>query len=395
VGLAELTPTNRASWPGGGVRVQPAGGTMVNRPAGSAYLCAGSGRASTVGGADREQPVSARATAARQGTTRRSRIPSIMGFPPVHGDQKATACRRTATRSYRPNGCAGCTTGAAEDLSTCGTVRHVTACGPGRGGGGRDSVRAVIDASPGSLVFLLVAGLLAGGVNAVAGGGSLLVFPALLAVGFPPLAANVTNSVAQWPGYVGIVVGVRKDLQGQRRRILLTSAVAVVGSALGCVLLLILPGAVFDAVVPALVLLASALLGFQPWIKRWIGAPEPGAPDRLRALLPAVFLAAVYGGYFGGALGVILIATLSLCAHDRLVRLNALKGLLSLVIATVTVVIFAFEAPVDWLAVALLAPTTLVGGFLGAQVAQRLPENVLRWAVVVVGAAVGIYLIVT
>ncbi|MCW2717615.1 MAG: hypothetical protein JWR81_1437 [Pseudonocardia sp.] len=244
-------------------------------------------------------------------------------------------------------------------------------------------------------MFLLLAGLVAGGVNAVAGGGSLLVFPALLAVGFPPLAANVTNSVAQWPGYVGMVAGNRTELRGQRRRIVLTSIVAVVGSAVGCVLLLTLPGAVFDAVVPILVLLASVLLGLSPWIKRWIGAPEAGSPDRTAVLLPAVFLAAVYGGYFGGALGVILVATLSLCAHDTLVRLNALKGLLSLVIASVTVAVFAFGAPVNWLAVALLAPTTLVGGFLGARVARRLPEDVLRWSVVVLGIAVGIYLLVT
>ncbi len=253
----------------------------------------------------------------------------------------------------------------------------------------------MIDVSPLSLGFLLVAGLLAGAVNAVAGGGSLLVFPALLAVGFPPLAANVTNSVAQWPGYLGIVIGARHDLVGQRRRIVVTSAVAVAGSALGCALLLVLPGSVFDTVVPALVLLASALMALGPQLKRWIGAPEPGAPDRNAALLPAVFVAAVYGGYFGGALGVILIATLSLCAHDGLVRLNALKGVLSLVIATVTVVIFAFGAPVDWLAVALIAPTTLIGGYLGAKVARRLPENVLRWAVVLLGVAVGIALIVT
>ena len=253
----------------------------------------------------------------------------------------------------------------------------------------------MIDASPGALVFLLVAGLLAGGVNAVAGGGSLLVFPALLAVGFPPLAANVTNSVAQWPGYLGIVVGAGRELRGQRRRILLTSAVAVAGSAVGCVLLLVLPAAVFDTVVPVLVLLASVMMALGPRLKRWIGALEPGAPDRTVALLPAVFVAAVYGGYFGGALGVILIATLSLCAHDGLVRLNALKGLLSLVIATVTVAVFAFGAPVDWLAVALLAPTTLLGGFLGARVARRLPESVLRWAVVVLGVGVGIYLLVT
>jgi uncharacterized membrane protein YfcA len=253
----------------------------------------------------------------------------------------------------------------------------------------------VIDASPGALAFLLLAGLVAGGVNAVAGGGSLLVFPALLAVGFPPLAANVTNSVAQWPGYLGQVVGGQEELRGQRRRMLLTSAAGVAGSAVGCGLLLVLPDAVFDAIVPVLVLLASAMLALSPRIKRWVGTPEPGAPDRLAALLPAAFVAAIYGGYFGGALGVILIATLSLCAHDRLVRLNALKGVLSLVIATVTVVIFAIGAPVDWTAVALLAPTTLIGGFLGAKLARRLPEPVLRWSVVILGLAVGVYLLLT
>jgi uncharacterized protein len=253
----------------------------------------------------------------------------------------------------------------------------------------------VVDTSPGSLAFLLVAGLVAGGVNAVAGGGSLLVFPSLLAVGLPPLAANVTNSIAQWPGYVGIVAGARRDLRGQGRRILLTSIVSVAGSALGCVLLLVLPSSVFDAVVPMLVLLASVLFATQPLIKRLIGTPEIGTPDRLVTLLPAVFLAAVYGGYFGGALGVILIATLSLFAHDRLVRLNALKGLLSLVIASVTVVFFALAAPVDWLAVAVLAPSTLVGGYVGARIARKSPESVLRWAVVLLGTSVGVYLLVS
>ena len=253
----------------------------------------------------------------------------------------------------------------------------------------------MIDASPGAVVFLLVAGLLAGGINGVAGGGSLLVFPALLAVGFSPLAANVTNSVAQWPGYVGIVASNRQDLVGQRRRVLATVPVALVGSALGCVLLLVLPDAVFDAVVPVLVLAASALTALGPRIRRWIGTPAVGAPDRLVALLPAVFFAGVYGGYFGGALGIILIAALQLCTNDTLRRLNALKALLTLMVATVTVVIFAVGAPVDWLAVAILAPTTLVGGYIGGALARRLPENALRWAVVVVGTAVGIYLLVT
>jgi uncharacterized membrane protein YfcA len=246
--------------------------------------------------------------------------------------------------------------------------------------------------SPGQLAFLLVAGLASGIVNAVAGGGSLLVFPALLAVGMPPLAANVTNSVAQWPGYAGIVLGARDELRGQRARVVSTLAVAVAGSGVGCALLLLLPGTVFNTVVPALVALASVLLALGPRIRRWIGEPEPGAPDRRAVLLPAVFFAAVYGGYFGGALGVILIATLSLCAHDTLVRLNAVKGALSLVIATVTVVVFALGAPVNWAAAGLIAPTTLVGGFLGARLARILPETVLRWSVVLLGLAVAVYL---
>ena len=247
--------------------------------------------------------------------------------------------------------------------------------------------------SAGQLVFLLVAGLLSGAVNAVAGGGSLLVFPALLAVGLPPLAANVTNSIAQWPGYLGNVVGARTELRGQRSRVLSTAGVAMAGSALGCVLLLVLPTAVFNTVVPALVLLASALLALSPRLKRWIGEPDPDTPDRRAVLLPAVFLAAIYGGYFGGALGVIMIAVLSLCAHDRLLRLNAIKGALSLVIASVTVLVFSIGAPVNWIAVLLLAPTTLIGGFLGARLARVLPESVLRWSVVLLGTTVGIYLL--
>ena len=251
----------------------------------------------------------------------------------------------------------------------------------------------MIDTSrPVALVFLLVAGLVSGAVNAVAGGGSLLVFPALLAVGFNPLAANVTNSVAQWPGYVGQVLGNRRELPGQGRRILLTSVVAVLGAGIGAGLLLVLPGQVFDAIVPVLVILASLTMAVGPWLKRRIGNPadaerDPTVPQRV-----ATFQAAGYGGDLGGALGVILISTLSLFAHDELRRLNALKGVLSVVVASVTVVVFAISAPVDWLAVALLAPTTLVGGLLGAQVARRMPENALRWAVVVLGLAVGVYL---
>lgn len=241
------------------------------------------------------------------------------------------------------------------------------------------------------IVLLAVLGLVAGAVNAIAGGGSLIVFPALLATGMPPLPANVTNSVAQWPGYAGSTVNARRDLRGQRRRLVTTSVVAALGSAVGCALLLVLPQSVFNAVVPVLVLLASLALGAQPWIKKWTGRAERTA-DNPRALLPTIFIAAVYGGYFGGALGVVLIAVLSLLAHDTLRRLNAAKVLLSLATSTVTVVLFALFAPVDWLAVVLLAPTTLAGGYVGMALAKKMPDGVLRWSVVVLGVAVAIYL---
>ena len=241
------------------------------------------------------------------------------------------------------------------------------------------------------IVLLVVLGLVAGAVNAVAGGGSLIVFPVLLAVGLPPLPANVTNSVAQWPGYAGSTVNARHELGGQTRRLVSTSVAAALGSAVGCGLLLVLPQSVFDAVVPVLVLLASLTLGLQPWLRRWTGRGERTG-DAPVALPVTIFVASVYGGYFGGALGVVLIAVLSLLAHDGLGRLNAVKVLLSLVVSTVTVVIFGLFAPVDWFAVLLLAPSTLIGGYLGMAVARRMPAGVLRWSVVVLGVAVAIYL---
>lgn len=257
------------------------------------------------------------------------------------------------------------------------------------------TVDLALQVDPGQPAFLVVAGLVAGSVNAVAGGGSLLVFPALLAVGLNPLAANVTNSVAQWPGYAGIVAGNRHELGGQRRRIISTGISAAAGSAVGCLLLLSLPGAVFHTVVPVLVILASVVLALGPALKRWTGAPEVGSRDRAVLLPVVMFAAGVYGGYFGGALGVILISALSLIAQDTLGRLNALKGLLSLVACTVTVVIFGIGAPVDWQAVAILAPTTLIGGYLGARASRRLPDRVLRWCVVVLGVGVGVHLLLT
>ncbi len=246
------------------------------------------------------------------------------------------------------------------------------------------------------IVLLAVVGFISGAVNAVAGGGSLIVFPALLAAGLPVLDANVTNSIAQWPSYLGGTVGQRSDLVGQRRRLLLVLPVAAAGSLCGAVLLLMLPSSVFGAIVPILVLGASALMALQPHIKRWTGDPQPGQPDRTPAMLIAIFFAAVYGGYFGGALGVILMALLAITANDTLRRVNATKMALSLTAATVTIVVFsALGAPVHWAMVATVGPATLIGGFLGAKLVQRLNDEWLRWSVVVLGVVVGIYLLVS
>ncbi|TDC90000.1 sulfite exporter TauE/SafE family protein [Saccharopolyspora aridisoli] len=243
------------------------------------------------------------------------------------------------------------------------------------------------------LVLLVVVGFLSGAVNAVAGGGSLLVFPALLATGMTPLVANVTNSVAQGPGFVGAAVSQRGDLTGSPRRIRTTSIAAGVGSAVGCVLLMVLPGEVFDAVVPALVGLSAVLMAFQNTIREWLGAPAEGAPDRTVLLTVGIFLASVYGGYFGGARSVILIAILVLAATDSMRRLNALKSWLGMIGSAATLVVYALIAPVDWVAVAMLVPTTVIGGYAGGKLAQRLPSTLLRYLVVVIAAGVAIHMV--
>ncbi|MEV4731576.1 sulfite exporter TauE/SafE family protein [Saccharopolyspora sp. NPDC049426] len=243
------------------------------------------------------------------------------------------------------------------------------------------------------LALLVVVGFLSGAVNAVAGGGSLLVFPALLATGMPPLVANVTNSVAQGPGFVGAAVSQRDDLTGRPRRLWTTSIAACVGSALGCALLMVLPGEVFDAVVPALVGLSAVLMAFQNTIRKWLGSPAEGAPDRTVLLTVGIFLASIYGGYFGGARSVILIAILVLAATDSMRRLNALKSWLGMIGSAATLVVYALIAPVDWVAVAMLVPTTVIGGYAGGKLAQRLPSTLLRYLVVVIAAGVAIYMV--
>ncbi len=242
--------------------------------------------------------------------------------------------------------------------------------------------------------LMLIAGvaLVAGVMNSIAGGGSLILFPTLVALGMGTVAANVTNSVAQWPGYLGGVAGFREEYAGQRGRLWRFGAVAVLGGTAGSVLLLTTPSEAFDVVVPVLVLLASLLLAVQPLITQRLRSSEgDGARRDPVWLYVALFLATVYGGYFGGAMGVILLAVLGAALH-RLQLANALKSALSAVTATVSLVVFALFGPVDWLVVAVAAPAALVGGFLGARIATRIPVTPLRILIVAFGVTVSIYL---
>jgi uncharacterized protein len=245
-----------------------------------------------------------------------------------------------------------------------------------------------------SAVDLLIAAgvaFVAGVINSIAGGGSLILFPTLVALGLPTVAANVTNSVAQWPGYLGGVVGFRDEYAGQRSRLIRFGIIAVLGGITGSVLLLTTPSKAFDVVVPVLVLLASLLLAVQPLLTRRL-PDENQAPRRDPVwLYVALFFATVYGGYFGGALGVILVGVLGIGLH-RLKLANALKSALSAVTATVTLVVFGLFGPIDWAVIAVAAPASLVGGFLGARIATRIPATPLRIFIVAFGVAVSIYL---
>ena len=246
--------------------------------------------------------------------------------------------------------------------------------------------------SPVDLLVAAGVALVAGVVNSIAGGGSLILFPTLVALGLPTVAANVTNSVAQWPGYLGGVAGFRAEYAGQGGRLVRFGAVAVLGGLTGSVLLLTTPSEAFDGVVPVLVLLASLLLAVQPLLTRRVSAQETRPGDRDPAWLHvALFLATVYGGYFGGALGVIRVGVLGI-GLQRLALANALKSALSAVTATVTLVVFGIFGPIDWAVVAVAAPAGLVGGFVGARIATRIPATPLRVLIVVFGVAVSAYL---
>jgi uncharacterized membrane protein YfcA len=242
------------------------------------------------------------------------------------------------------------------------------------------------------MLLIATAGFLAGGVNAVAGGGSLISFPALVAAGLPTLQANVTNTTAIWPGYLGSVIGYRSELEGQRSRVRGLVLTSILGGAAGAAVLLIASDSVFDSIVPFLVLFGSVLLMMQPRIARFVKERTASQRRDSVQLHVGVFLASVYGAYFGGGLGVILLAVLGIFVADHLQRLNALKSALSLSINTIALIAFALFGPVDWLSVAIVAPASLAGGYVGARMARHLAPQVLRTTVVGFGIVVAIWL---
>lgn len=241
------------------------------------------------------------------------------------------------------------------------------------------------------------AGFAAGTINVIVGSGTLITFPTLLAIGYSPLVANVSNTVGLVPGSLSGIQAYRRELSGQGRRAAFLGLFSSVGAVIGAFLLLRLPETSFRRVVPFLILLACALVAFQPLLKKWLqpsGPPARRFGHRGQILYAAVLATGVYGGYFGAAQGVILMGVLPVFIRERLQRLNALKNVLAMLANLVAGVIFVFSGHVSWEVAAIIAAGAMVGGQVGGRLGRRLPEPVLRTAVVVVGTVVAVLLIV-
>ena len=248
--------------------------------------------------------------------------------------------------------------------------------------------------SPLDALAIFAAGLAAGTVNVIVGSGSLITFPTLLALGYPPVLANVSNTVGLVPGSVSAVVAYRRELVGQRPRVLQLGAASLLGGLSGAILLLSLPHSVFKAAVPALIAVAALLMAAQPRIsanlERRGDRPTHGGPG----LLAGVFLTGVYGGYFGAAQGVILISLLAIFIDDDLQRLNGTKNALALIVNAVSGLFFIITTHIAWSVAGLIAAGAIIGGQVGGRYGRRLPAPLLRGVIVVAGLGVAIGLAV-
>ncbi len=239
--------------------------------------------------------------------------------------------------------------------------------------------------SPGELLVVLMAGVGAGFINSVAGSGSLITFPMLLALGVPPVTANVSNNVGLVPGGVSGAIAWRHELTGQGRRLASLATASALGALVGAILLLALPAEAFATVVPVLIAGSLLLVVFQRRITRRSQSAGPGEGDAWW-LWPAVCLAAVYGGYFGAAQGIMLIGLLGIAAHGSLHQHNAIKNVLSALVNSVAAVVFVLVAEIDWLVAGAIAIGSVAGAQIGAQVGRRMPVEVLRVVIVVVAS---------
>jgi uncharacterized protein len=267
---------------------------------------------------------------------------------------------------------------------------------------------------------IFAAGLAAGTINTVVGSGTLITFPTLLAFGYPPVLANVSNNVGLVPGSVSGVHGYRAELAGQRRRLLRLGSASVCGGLAGAILLLVLPAAAFKEIVPALIGVALVMVVFQPRLSKWVaarqrsrGTPQGGDADSalvtggpgtaVGVIRPVsqqaapqvggpvvwvlVFLSGVYGGYFGAAQGVLLLGLMGVAFTDSMQRINAVKNVLAGLVNGVAAVVFICVTHIDWGAAGLIAAGAILGGQLGARVGKKLPPWALRAAIICVGTA--------
>ena len=240
--------------------------------------------------------------------------------------------------------------------------------------------------SPFEVLAIFAAGVVAGTINVVVGSGTLFTFPVLLGFGYSPVVANVSNTVGLVPGSATGAFGYRRELAGQRRRVMTLAVASVTGGITGAVLLLSLPASAFKAIVPVFIAVALILIVMQPRLSGWLAARRPQGrqvPGPLATL--GVFAGGIYGGYFGAAQGILVLAILTLSLDDDLQRLNAVKVVLTGLVNLVAGLVFVIAAHVAWAPAGLIAAGSTLGGVLGARVGRRLPPGVLRAVIVVVG----------
>lgn len=235
-------------------------------------------------------------------------------------------------------------------------------------------------------LLIVLAGVGAGTINTVVGSGTLVTFPTLLALGYSPVVANVSNTVGLAPGSLSGVIGYRRELVGQRDRLIRLGLGSLIGGATGAVLLVTLPSEAFETIVPVLIGLGCLLVALQPWIAHRVrDRTKPDRPHGSATMWVLILLAGVYGGYFGAGQGVLLLGIMGIFLLDDLQRINAVKNVLALIANTVAAGLFVFVADVSWAVAGLVAVGSLVGGYVGATIGRRLPATVFRVVIVVIG----------